>query len=183
MAVAVVIFVAASIAYGIMVVTGGPVRLLGLPENVYIVRLTEYEISPQPQLLFATVGQPIRLQLVNEGSVPHEFMITPDIEMMAEMIRERAAELQAQNLSEEEIAEILEELHEAMMERMMAQFRGVIEGPLMTELEPGERTVITLVFNEPGVYTVACFEIFGTTPKPHALLGMFNQIVVLGGES
>ena len=180
--IATILFAFAAVAFSYFVVFGST-KFQTLPEGVYVVKLTEYEISPEPEPIIAKVGEPIILQIVNEGSVEHELMFVVDLKMMANMIEGNAKKLAEENpnLSEEEIIKMLDELHHEMMEEMMEQFQGKIDGELMIELAPGERKTVTYTFYQPGVYTIACFELGGTFPTPHARNGMFNQVIVVEG--
>ena len=181
LAVGAVLFAFAVVGFGFFVVAG-PSKFQTLPEGIYLVELSEYEIAANPEPIIARVGQPITLQIVNTGTLSHEFMLAPDPEGMVSMMRKQLEDFLARNpeATEEEAEEFLEELHHAMLEMMEKALAGRVEGPLMIELEPGERDTVTLVFNEPGVYTVVCMEVEATLPQFHVEQGMFTQIIVVG---
>ena len=182
-AISVVFFAAAAVALGYYLVFGE--NLAGPPQDIYVVRLSEYTIESTPEPIIVKVGQPVVFKIVNEGIVEHELMFVPDLQMMAEMIMNAAIRLQEQNpeLSEEEIIEMVDERHEMVMEEMIEEaLKGKVEGEeFMIELEPGESTVTTFTFLEPGIYVIACLKLEGTFPEPHAQEGMFNQIIVVEG--
>ncbi|MEB3860458.1 MAG: hypothetical protein LRS43_04535 [Desulfurococcales archaeon] len=180
--VATILFAFAAVAFSYFVVFGAT-KFQTLPEGVYVVRLSEYEISSEPEPIIVKAGEPVIIQIVNEGTVEHELMFVADLEMMATMIENNAKRLAEENpdLSEEEIIRILDELHHEMMEEMAKAFQGKVDGELMVELGPGERKTVVYTFYQPGVYTIACFELEGTFPTPHAGNGMFNQVIVVEG--
>ncbi|MCE4613520.1 MAG: hypothetical protein F7C07_06790 [Desulfurococcales archaeon] len=180
--VATILFAFAAVAFSYFVVFGST-KFQTLPEGVYIVRLSEYEISSEPEPIIVKAGEPVILQIVNEGTVEHELMFVADLGMMANMIKTNAMKLAEQNpdLSEEDIIAMIDEIHDEMIENMMKAFQGKVDGDLMIELEPGERKTVTYTFYQPGVYTIACFELEGTFPSPHAENGMFNQVIVVQG--
>ncbi len=182
-AIAVIFFAATTVAFGYFVVFGE--SLSPGPGNVYTLTLREYEIEPSPDPIIAKVGETLVFRIVNEGSVEHEVMFVLDLEMMANMIEMRAMELMQErpDLSQEEIAHIVLEEHDEVMLRMVEQALGdkVKAEEYMIELEPGESEVISMTFLEPGIYIIACMELSGTFPKPHAASGMFNQIIVVEG--
>ena len=180
--VATILFAFAAVAFTYFVVFGST-KFQTLPEGVYVIRLSEYEISSEPEPIIVKVGEPVIFQVVNEGSVEHELMFVADLEMMANMIKTNAMKLAEQNpdLSEEDIIAMIEEMHHEMMEEMMKAFQGKVDGELMIELEPGERKTVTYTFYQPGVYTIACLKLGGTFPSPHAENGMFNQVIVVQG--
>ncbi len=182
-AIGVIFFAATSVALGYFMVFGE--NLAGPPQDIYIIRLSEYVIEPEPDPIIVKVGQPVVFRIVNEGSAEHEVMFVADLEMMANMIKEASLRLQQENpeLSVEEIMEIVDERHEMIMEEMLEKaFAGKIEGEeLMIELEPGESTVVTFTFLEPGIYIIACLKQEGTFPGTHAEEGMFNQVIVVEG--
>lgn len=182
-AIGVIFFAATSVALGYLLVFGE--NLAGPPQDVYVVRLSEYLIEPEPDPIIVKVGQPVVFRIINEGAVEHELMFVPDPEMMANMLKQAALRIQQENpdLSEEEIIEIVDERHEEVMRELLEEvFAGKIEGEeLMIELEPGESVVVTFTFNEPGVYIIGCFKQIGTFPETHAEEGMINQVIVVEG--
>ena len=182
-ALAVIFFVVTAVAFGYLVVFGE--NLAGPPQDVYTLTLTEYEIASSPEPIIVKVGEPVVFRIVNEGAVEHEVMFVPDLEQMAEMLKMAAERIMAQNpeLSEEEVIELVEIRHEEVMEEMIVGFFGdAIRGDeLMIELEPGESTVATFTFTEPGIYIIACMKQLATFPETHAEQGMFNQIIVVEG--
>ncbi len=182
-ALSVVFFAAAAVALGYYLVFGE--NLAGLPQNLYTLSLSEYVIESSPEPIIVEVGKPVVFKIVNEGTVKHEVMFVPNLEMMAEMISSMAMKLQRENpdLSQEEIIEQIDKLHDTMMEEMIEEaMKGKAIGEeFMIELEPGESRVTTYTFLEPGIYVIACLELTGTFPEAHAQEGMFNQIIVVEG--
>ncbi len=182
-AISVVFFAAATVALGYYLVFGE--NLAGPPQNIYVIRLSEYTMEASPEPIIVKVGQPVVFKIVNEGAVEHEMMFVPDLKMMAEMMMNMAVKLREQNpeLSEEEIIAMIEERHEELMHEMIDKaLEGKVEGDeFMIELKPGESAVATYTFLKPGIYVIACMKLEGTFPEVHAQEGMFNQIIVVEG--
>lgn len=172
--------VVASLGFAYYVVFGAA-QFQSLPGNVYKVSLQEYDIIATPEPIVARVGEPIIVQISNDGSVGHEFMIVADMNMMVMHLRQLMEEIMEENpeADEEEIIHEVEEAHDAMLDMMIEPIRDDFEGPVQVKLAPGESETVTYVFYEPGVYTVVCLELEGSFPVFHGELGMFTQIIVV----
>jgi uncharacterized cupredoxin-like copper-binding protein len=143
-------------------------------EYTIIMREFSYLVEGGSLPLRLRAGVTYTLNVVNEGVVEHELMIVRSKDAMIGMVHEILYELGEEGLSGEELIEAFEHEHHEMEEAMESQGLLLFE----IELEAGEEGVLTVTFDEPGVYWIVCVELEGSLPDTHADLGMVAQIIV-----
>jgi len=138
-----------------------------LSDFVFVLKDGEFPIKVK-------VGETIRFKIRNVGGFEHEFMIvTADMkDKMADEALDLINSLMDMGLSGEDLLEEFEKRFETHHEE-----EGVL---LEVVLEPGEETVVEIVFEEPGTCYIICLEAEGTIEagKTHFHQGMFAEIIV-----
>ena len=120
---------------------------------------TEYQGGPTLQV---KEGDTVRVTLVNEGALDHEFMLvsTHPLEEALEAIEHGAED----HGNDNEPDEAEEHIHPEM----------AFPGAMLT-LSPGEKGTVEFVADKAGTFAFACFV---GEPEVHAALGMHATLIV-----
>ncbi len=120
---------------------------------------TEYQGGPTLQV---KEGDTVRVTLVNEGALDHEFMLvsTHALEEALEAIEHGAED----HGNDNEPDEAEEHIHPEM----------AFPGAMLT-LSPGEKGTVEFVADKAGTFAFACFV---GEPEVHAALGMHATLIV-----
>ena len=160
----------------ILIVVVGAIMLIASPQELPLIELEMrefgYNDSSGGPVLYARVGETLKINLFNAGVIEHEFMVVNNKDMSLKMMKNRINDLQATNLSEEKQIENFHNMHHKMMVDMLS-FSGS-----SIELLPGETRTIEIVVDRPGTFWYVCHQASSTFPELHQDKGMFGKIIV-----
>ena len=181
MAKKIVILLAAVIAVAAVLVGTSAYLIASQPKvKEFKLELTEFGYNGPTggPILKVKAGETVRVTLVNNGAVDHEFRIVKNRDAFLSDVNKAMERLRTEGVTEQdgvEKAAVFKEARRLTGLEIIKTSEGL---EWDADVKPGETNTAEFVIDTPGTYWYLCGELDATFPMTHAHKNMSGQLIV-----